>query len=168
MILAHKNGTMIAVKMVHSRKKSTVVQEIAGTTTFTLKIGEVNRELFDGKHAVKDAEAWIKTHIETREREAYLAKYPLEIESVGSETYIVMSRGHHDLDAFMAAVREEGYDWPLGKPEHRWVKSVPDKTGKYTSRYVLVEQGTKGAWPATYSWEASGEYLYIAPEASQV
>lgn len=33
--------------------------------------------------------------------------YPLDIESVGEDTYIVMSRGHHDLEQFMAeAVKE--------------------------------------------------------------
>ncbi len=31
-----------------------------------------------------------------------MRKYPLEVNSVGSDTYIVMSRGHHDLRGFMA------------------------------------------------------------------
>jgi len=30
-------------------------------------------------------------------------QYPLEVQSVGSDTYIAMSKGHHDLEAFMAA-----------------------------------------------------------------
>lgn len=28
-------------------------------------------------------------------------KYPLDVESVGSDTYIVMSKGHHDFTEFM-------------------------------------------------------------------
>ena len=30
--------------------------------------------------------------------------YPLDIESVGEDTYIVMSRGHHDVREFMVEV----------------------------------------------------------------
>lgn len=37
--------------------------------------------------------------------------YPLEIESVGSDTYIAMSRGHHDLDLFMVEAGTRGA-WP--------------------------------------------------------
>ena len=47
--------------------------------------------------------------------------YSLDIENVGGDTYIVMSRGHHDIHKFMKQVREDGYDWPLGVPEHCWV-----------------------------------------------
>ncbi|MEA3169392.1 MAG: hypothetical protein QOI97_2340 [Pseudomonas sp.] len=30
--------------------------------------------------------------------------YPLAVESVGGDTYIVMSRGHHDVREFMVEV----------------------------------------------------------------
>ncbi|WP_196161008.1 hypothetical protein [Reinekea sp. G2M2-21] len=87
-------------------------------------------------------------------------KYPLEVQNVGGDTYIVMSKGHHDPDVFMAQVLEDGYDWPLGKPEHVWVKTTPCNTGDYRCYYNIVSQGTMGAWPATYSWEAHGEEQY--------
>ncbi|PYE13388.1 hypothetical protein C7410_14743 [Paraburkholderia silvatlantica] len=77
--------------------------------------------------------------------------YPLIIESVGEDDYIVMSRGHHDPHEFMRAVRANGYDWPLGMPSHRWVKSTPSRDG---CRYNFVREGTRGAFPATYSHEA--------------
>lgn len=84
--------------------------------------------------------------------------YPLEIESVGGDTYIAMSRGHHDLEVFMAEAVKECPDWFLGGPEHKWCKSVPDRSGELRCRYVFVEPGTTGAWPATYCWEYGEGY----------
>lgn len=80
-------------------------------------------------------------------------QYPLDVESVGSDTYIVMSRGHHDLDEFMVAVNKDYEDWKLRNPEHKWCKTVPDRSGQFSCRYVFVKPGTRGAWPATYAWE---------------
>lgn len=88
--------------------------------------------------------------------------HPLEIQNAGSDTYIVMSKGHHDPDEFMSAVRDAGYDWPLGNPEHKWVKTIPDSTGEFYCRYAFVPAGTKGAWPATFAWEAYGDEQYAA------
>ena len=96
-----------------------------------------------------------------------MKQYPLEVKNVGGDEYVVMSKGHHDSDLFMSAVRAAGFDWPLGKPEHRWVKTVPDSKGEFTSCYAFVEQGTRGAWPATYSWEAYGEDQYVTTESSE-
>lgn len=87
-----------------------------------------------------------------------MKSYPLEIESVGRDTYIAMSRGHHDLELFMREAVKECPDWFLGGPEHKWCKSVPDRSGEFSSRYVFVEQGAKGAWPATYCWEFGADY----------
>lgn len=83
--------------------------------------------------------------------------YPLEIENAGDDTYIVMSRGHHDPHEFMREVREEGYDWPLGMPSHRWVKQTPARDG---FSYHFVKEGTRGAFPATYAHEAYGDERY--------
>lgn len=88
--------------------------------------------------------------------------YPLEIENVGGDTYIVMSRGHHDPDEFMRAVRAEGYDWPLGNPTHHWMRTVPTRKAGYTCIYAFAEQGQRGAWPATYAHEAYGVEQYAA------
>ena len=87
-------------------------------------------------------------------------QYPLEIENVSHDEYIVMSRGHHDIHAFMKAVRAEGYDWRLGVPVHRWAKVTPDSTGEHTCLYHFVEEGVRGAFPVTYAWEASLEGQY--------
>lgn len=75
--------------------------------------------------------------------------YPLEVESVGSDTYIVMSRGHHDLCEFMAEAVEQFDTWHLGGPVHVWVKTTPGNA-TYDSIYSFVKEGTRGAWPATY------------------
>ncbi|MDR6381780.1 hypothetical protein [Paraburkholderia caribensis] len=88
-------------------------------------------------------------------------EYPLDIENVGEDTYIVMSRGHHDPHAFMRKVREEGYDWPLGMPSHRWVKMTPaNDGGEHSCFYNFVDEGTRGAFPATYAHEAYGDDRY--------
>lgn len=78
--------------------------------------------------------------------------YPLDPESVGEDTYIVMSRGHHDLEEFMKAAIEDRPRWCLGGPEHTWIKTIPGK-GNYNSLYIHVPEGTRGAWPATYCYE---------------
>ncbi len=100
--------------------------------------------------------------------------YPLEIDNVGDDTYVVMSKGHHDPHEFMRAVRAEGYDWPLGMPTHHWVKIVPTRLDDYNFLYAFVEQGVKGAFPATYAHEAYGKDTYesivalgLSPEASE-
>lgn len=88
--------------------------------------------------------------------------YPLEVENVGGDTYIVMSKGHHDLDEFMKAV-QESWDWPLGKPEHVWIKSTPNNIDGGTIFHV-VEESVRGSFPATYSWEAYGDDRYKTPD----
>lgn len=74
--------------------------------------------------------------------------YPLDIRNVGGDEYIVMSRGHHDIHDFMKAVRSDGYEWPLGVPEHRWAKVTPDSTGEFACRYHFVKEGTRGGIPS--------------------
>lgn len=92
--------------------------------------------------------------------------YPLEIQNVGNDTYIVMSQGHHDAHEFMAKVREDGYDWPLGFPKHLWAKATPCRCGEHTCHYAFVQQGTRGAFPATYAHEAYGEDSYESKVAA--
>jgi hypothetical protein len=86
-------------------------------------------------------------------------KYPLRIKNVGDDTYMLMSKGHHDIHEFMRSIREEGYDWPLGTPIHVWFKAVPNNLGG-GSRYHECEQETLGAFPATFVSEAYGEDQY--------
>lgn len=88
--------------------------------------------------------------------------YPLDIQNVGGDEYIVMSRGHHDIHEFMKAVRAAGYQWPLGVPEQRWAKVTPDSTGERSYLYNFVSAGTRGAFPVTYAWESYGEDAYEA------
>jgi hypothetical protein len=70
-------------------------------------------------------------------------KYPLVIENIGEERYTLMSRGHHEFEAFMAAVRKD-YSWQLSDPRHLWFKTLPNR------RYVEVSKDARGAWPVTY------------------
>lgn len=93
-----------------------------------------------------------------------MSRYPLEVESVGDDTYIVMSRGHHDLEEFMAKAVEECPGWFLGGPQHLWIKTTPVKGGW---KYNIVEKGTRGAWPATYCWEFGEDYKRYNGEATQ-
>ncbi len=88
--------------------------------------------------------------------------YPLSIENIGEDEYRLMSRGHHDFDVFMACVRETGYDWSLGMPEHIWFRAVPGEEG---TRYLDAQPGSRGAFPVTYVAEAYGEDQYEATKA---
>ena len=82
------------------------------------------------------------------------------IENVGEDTYILMARGHHQPSAFMASAREDGYEWPLGMPKHVWVRKVPTRNNGYRCIYALADKPGRGAFPATYSWEAYGDDRY--------
>ena len=81
--------------------------------------------------------------------------YPLEIENIGEDTYQLMSRGHHDFNEFMEAVKKSKPTWPMGKPSHIYFKATP-RDG-YTAWYSECEKGTRGAFPATYTSEAYGD-----------
>lgn len=86
--------------------------------------------------------------------------YPLEIQNVGEDDYMLMSKGHHELKGFMSEVRRQGYDWPLGMPEHLWAKTVPNSVDGVGSIFVIVDKDTRGAWPCTLTCEAYGEEQY--------
>lgn len=93
-------------------------------------------------------------------------KYPLDIENVGEDVYILRSKGHHDVHEFMRAVRELGYNWPLGMPQHLWCKTVPSRKDDYNCFYHIVPEGTRGAYPVTYAQEAWNADAYEAIVAS--
>lgn len=84
--------------------------------------------------------------------------YPLEIENWGDDVYTLASRGHHDFVEFMKAVKEHYPDWPMGKPEHLWMKASPcgPNCGNHTCHYVVSEKGRRGAFPVTYTREDYG------------
>lgn len=93
---------------------------------------------------------------------ADVKQYPLSIQNVGDETYIVMSKGHHDPHDFMRQVRADGFDWPLGMPTHHWVKCTPCNCGEHRCHYTLLDAPVRGAFPATYAHEAYGADTYEA------
>lgn len=86
--------------------------------------------------------------------EVAMKNYPLDIENVGSDTYILMSKGHHNIHEFMYQVRQQEYDWVLGVPEHIYIKATPDNV-EGGVRYNVVPKGTRGSFPATYTWEST-------------
>lgn len=89
-------------------------------------------------------------------------RYPLCVENVGEDTYILMSKGHHDVHEFMRAVRAD-YSWPLGMPTHEWMRAIPaPKDSGYRCLYVEAKPYSRGAFPATYAREAYGEDRYEA------
>jgi len=89
-------------------------------------------------------------------------RYPLSVENVGEDTYILMSKGHHDVHEFMRAVRAD-YSWPLGMPTHEWMRAIPaPESSGYRCLYVEAKPHARGAFPATYVREAWGEYSYEA------
>lgn len=89
-------------------------------------------------------------------------RYQLCIENVGEDTYVLMSKGHHDPHEFMKAVRSY-YSWPLGFPTHEWMRAIPaPKDSNYRCLYVEAKPGSRGAFPATYTREAYHEDTYEA------
>ena len=92
--------------------------------------------------------------------------HPLDIENTSKDGYSVMSKGHHDPHEFMRAVRNAGYTWSLGMPVHKWVLAVPTKLDDRSCVYVFTEPHARGAFPATYAWEAHGEDRYEALASS--
>lgn len=89
--------------------------------------------------------------------------YPLEIETAHDDSQRrYMSKGHHDAEAFMAAVRAYGETEPMSHPTHHLVKRVPCSSGEFAYLNQFVEPGTRGAFPATYCFE-HGSVMYKAP-----
>lgn len=86
--------------------------------------------------------------------------YPLEIENIGDNTYILMSRGHHDVHEFMKAVRKDDCDWCLGMPTHLWFRAVPTRLAGWSCKYHVAKEGERGAFPVTHCQEAYGEDTY--------
>ena len=94
--------------------------------------------------------------------EPTVRRYPLDVENVGEDTYILMSKGHHDVHEFMRAVRAD-YSWPLGMPTHEWMRAIPAPANSgYRCLYVEAKPGARGAFQATYVREAWGEDSYEA------
>lgn len=92
-----------------------------------------------------------------------MSDYPLDPQSIGEDTYIVISRGHHEIHEFMRRVRKDYPSMPLGVPNHIWMKTRPAPKGSgYRCFYDVVQQGTRGAWPATHVSEAFNEDRYEA------
>lgn len=93
--------------------------------------------------------------------------HQLDIENIGGDVYVLMSKGHHDPHEFMRHARAEGYDWPVGMPEHIWMRCIPPPPG-YSTWYVEAKEGARGAFPATYASEAYGEDTYEARAAAEL
>lgn len=78
--------------------------------------------------------------------------YPLAVECLYTDdTRTLMSKGHQDPAAFMAAC-EEWNGGPMagwGKVRHVWLRNTPDSTGDYVFRVWPAEPNSRGAYPAT-------------------
>lgn len=96
-----------------------------------------------------------------------MKSYPLDVEDNRNDYYqSVMSRGHHDFDAFMAQAKER-FEWAdkMLTPEHIWYKAVPFWDGYGTCiRHVDVPKGTRGAFPVTFAAECETQHAYQAVE----
>jgi hypothetical protein len=92
--------------------------------------------------------------------------YPLELQNIGEDVYVLMSKGHHEPHEFMRAVRAAGYNWPLGMPNHTYARTVPDRTGEYICRYAFTVEPGRGTYPVTLVSEAWGPDSYESMAAS--
>lgn len=70
----------------------------------------------------------------------------------GTAGDILLSKGHHAPEEFMAAALAcwgeplEGFS----APAHVWLRAVPDRLGEYASVYIDAEPHARGAFPATF------------------
>jgi hypothetical protein len=88
-------------------------------------------------------------------------QYELDIQNVGEDVYMLMSKGHHDPHVFMAQARADGYEWLLGTPTHEWVRKTPaPKDSSFSYLLTTAEPNSRGAFPATYAREAYGDDQY--------
>lgn len=80
-------------------------------------------------------------------------EYPLELENWGDQQYLVISRGHHDLDEFKKAVNKEYSSWGnfFEVAYHTYYKATP-KDG-CRAWYTPCSKGIRGAFPATVAQE---------------
>jgi hypothetical protein len=79
--------------------------------------------------------------------------YKIEIMSIGEDEYVLISKGHHEPQAFKQAVWIAGYKYPLREPEHLWCRCIPFDGG--TSYWIQPKQ-KPGMFPVTYCREAYG------------
>lgn len=91
----------------------------------------------------------------------------IDIENIGEDLYVLIARGHHDVHEFMRTVRAEGYDWPLGMPQHLYFRAVPTRNPNWTCAYVPAVKGSRGAYPVTHVQEAWDDDSYEAIVAKQ-
>lgn len=89
-----------------------------------------------------------------------MKQYNLEIENIGEDTYMLISKGHHDKDVFMKEVFNS-YNWPLGNPQHIWMRTVPTRNLNYAYLFVEAKPNSRGAFPVTFVREAYGEDQYV-------
>ena len=79
--------------------------------------------------------------------------YPLELENWGEDTYLVVSLGHHDLEAFTNLVKQEYSEWGdfFESAYHGYYKQ--ESRAGYDSWYTPCCPTTEGAIPATIAQE---------------
>ena len=81
--------------------------------------------------------------------------YPMVLENWGDDTYMVISRGHHDLDKFKKHVNEEYEEWGdfFEVAYHSYFKATPSKNPYSSCYYTPCTKDTRGAFPATVAQE---------------
>lgn len=83
-----------------------------------------------------------------------------ELESIGSDTYLVYSRGHHDIKDFTEYVKKEYDCWGdwFGVAYHHYYR----KTGnQYGSWYEPCFSWVRGAFPVTVAQEGWEDQTHI-------
>lgn len=80
-------------------------------------------------------------------------RYPLQVVCLYSdECRTLMTKGHHEQAAFLAAVQiwnGAPLDGRWGQVRHGWHRTVPDSSGQYSSLMVPATPHAPGAYPTT-------------------
>lgn len=84
--------------------------------------------------------------------------YPLDVNNWGDDSYMLVSKGHHNIELFKTECLKEYQniaehlkhcECPC---EQLWYKAIPSKDC-YSSYYVPVWEDARGAIPITVWWE---------------
>lgn len=89
-----------------------------------------------------------------------MKNYELIIEACHSnDCKIYRSKGHHNPDEFMKALREWGETGRFTVPEHNYTKTVPaHPSSGFNWHYSFVDSSVRGCYPTTYVWEYGDVY----------
>lgn len=85
-----------------------------------------------------------------------------DLKSIGEDTYLVYSRGHHNIEDFTKYVKEEYSHWNnwFDVAYHHYYRKVGNQ---YGSQYIPCFYWVRGAFPVTVAQEGWEDQTQVIP-----